>query len=417
MTPLTFKKGNKSPSLRPPNTHCLLSLQDFRFLLLFLFSYFLVVSLPFSYISSFTFISSSPPFSTSLSLSTSFIHPPLLLLLSNILPTVSLQFSPFFSQDLHSSHTCFHVSTFPPHILHCFFFSCFQYHSPFISFLNLNLAILFHLLSSHFFFKYSGMPNPFTVLYYLLLLELVILSIFLFYFSLYLLFSTLPRSLPFPFFFLIPQFPVPHIIVFFSFFLLTRTCFSLPTSLLQFLLTPFCYLTYLFFHPISSQSSVLFSLLLSSFSFCVFLSFPSTLEFFPPPLISSLDTFYLFSLFSLFLHPHILDPYASTVYTSLSNNYILLPQSAPNLFFSIPQTCFIATIAFCAQSLTCAFCPLFVCIIQPQHLYFFTSTIFSFFHFQLLFSVLFAQSNRKGCEQRLTVQTTRSATKVAPAER
>jgi len=47
---------------------------------------------------------------------------------------------------LHSSHTCSHVSTLSPHNLHTFFSSS-QYLPSLISFPNLNLATLLHLLS------------------------------------------------------------------------------------------------------------------------------------------------------------------------------------------------------------------------------------------------------------------------------
>lgn len=152
------------------------------------FHTFLIISLRSSHVSSFILlfilISSHPFSSTSLpslsfpfiplSLSTSLIHPFPLPLSSSILTTASLQFSPLFSQTyippIHVS------STLPPHILHCCFSFFPQYHSAFISFPSLNLATLFHLLFPNSFFKYLGMPDPFTALYHLLFLEFVILS-------------------------------------------------------------------------------------------------------------------------------------------------------------------------------------------------------------------------------------------------
>jgi len=92
--------------------------------------------------SSFLLFSPTPPsFPFLFPSSNSLLH--LLLLIPNSLPLASSLLPPI----------CSHVSSSSPHNLHTLFFSSSQYLLSFISFSNLNLAILLHLFSPHPFFK------------------------------------------------------------------------------------------------------------------------------------------------------------------------------------------------------------------------------------------------------------------------
>lgn len=158
--------------------------------------------------------------------------------------------SPTFLQFLQLFHICFHDSIPLPHNLHFFPLSSPQYHPSLISFPNLYLTTLLHLLSAHLFLKYSGTLLSFTHPYHLLYREFFIssyLSTFCISFSFLSISSHTPSSSPSHFPILLvsflkkPSFPL-------------RTLFSLsPHSLLPppNISSP---ALHPFLHPVSSQN-------------------------------------------------------------------------------------------------------------------------------------------------------------------